>query len=260
MSLLGGKVAIVTGAASGIGRAAAERFVADGASVLAVDLDGEGLGWADDVKEVEAFVGSIAEPDVNVAMVARAVERWGRVDLAFLNAGVLGFGSILDPSLEMFDRNLAVNLMGPIHGLRAVIPALQAAGGGAIVVTASTAALGGDAGLWPYNTTKAAVVNLVRSVAGEMAVQGIRINAVCPGSTMTPMAEALLADAPEFEDIICTKIPMRRWGQAAEIASVVAFLLSDQASYVTGAIIPVDGGLSALTRQLDLPPVGSTPG
>jgi meso-butanediol dehydrogenase / (S,S)-butanediol dehydrogenase / diacetyl reductase len=252
--LLTEKVAIVTGAASGIGHAAALRFAAEGASVLAVDLDEEGLAWTADANCVEPFVGSVADPDVNARMVATAVERWGKLNIAYLNAGVPAVGSVLDPDLDTFSNSLDVNLMGVVHGLRAAAGAMVSSGsGGAIVVTASVSALGGDVGNWAYNVAKAGTMNLVRSAAGELAQLGVRVNAVCPGATVTGMTRDHMEAQPEFFEAIRGQIPMKRWAEPEEIANAALWLASDGASYVTGVALPVDGGVTAMSGMFPVP-------
>lgn len=247
------QVAVVTGAASGIGRAIADRLLAEGARVLAVDVDEDGLGWAGRVDDAEAFVGSVTDRDTATGMVERAVKLWGRLDVAALNAGITPPGSILDPGDEVFDACVEVNLRGVAHGVRAALPVMLQRGGGAIVVTSSTAGLGGDAGAWAYNATKAATVNLVRSAAVEIAHRGVRVNAVCPGPVFTEAAQRFEQAAPELIEVFRTRTPMRRWARPEEVAAVVAFLASADASYVTGVALPVDGGVTAMSGLFPLP-------
>ena len=241
-------VALVTGASSGIGRATAVRLLADGYQVVATDLTPPGTyGPADSFLAIAADASSF---DDNARMVAAAVERFGGLDAVVLNAGVTGAGPIEAFPLEEFDRIVQVDLKGPAYGVRAALPALRAsAGPRSIVVTASTSGLGGDPSMWAYNAAKAGAVNLVRSLAMDLGPEGIRINAVCPGPTVTAMTERLREATPAVASDLVAAIPMQRWGQAEEIAAAAAFLLSSQASFITGVALPVDGGVTATTGQ-----------
>ena len=253
------RVAIVTGAASGIGRAAVERFVVAGMAVVALDLDGDRFDWvseADRSNSVEVVAGDVTDPGVNTRTVEAALQRFGRLDAAVFNAGISMSGDLLDLPMEQFDRALDVNVRAVALGIRSVVPTMRVAGVGRIVVTASTSGLGGDPNMWAYNTSKGAVLNLVRAAAVDLGPDNITVNAVCPGPTETEMT-ARIKEAPELHDRLRRAVPLQRWGQPAEIAAVIAFLVSSEASFVNGAVIPVDGGITASTGQFL--PRGNTP-
>ncbi len=252
---LAGKVVIVTGGASGIGRAAAERLVAEGASVALVDRDEDGVARAVAELGAERALGitaDVATEEGTERYFSAAIERFGRVDGLHANAGVEGPPSPLaEVEPADFDRLMAVNLRGVFLGIRGMLRRLADQGsGGAIVCTASSLGLTGRPGLGPYAASKAAVISLTRTAAMEAGPSGVRVNAVLPGPTATPMItrleETLSPDDPErVRADLRAIIPLGRYGQPREIAALVAWLLSDESSFVNGGVYTVDGGEAA---------------
>jgi NAD(P)-dependent dehydrogenase (short-subunit alcohol dehydrogenase family) len=250
MSGLDGRVAIVTGAGSGLGRASALRLAAEGASVVAVDLDGEKAqatvdAMAGEGLAVRADVSDEAQVD---DYLARAVDRFGRVDLHHLNAGVFGaFAPLPDIAAADFDRVMAVNVRGQFLGLRGAFRRYREQGGrGNVVVTASIASLTGSADLLAYHTSKHAVAGLIRSAAVFGGPLGIRVNGVAPGIVPTDLFAAAATTTGGKNDMEqrASTTPLRRAGTPDEIAGVVAFLLGDDSAYMTGQIVSADGGAS----------------
>ncbi len=242
-----GRVAIVTGAGSGIGLAAARRILALGGRVVAVDLEEKGLASLGTGAAVRTVAGDVTLESTNAAAVA-AAEQLGGLNAVILNAGLPAQGAIDQLDMATFDRVIAVNVRAAVLGVRAALPALRKADAPAIAVTASVSGLGGDPGLWAYNTAKGGVVNFVRSAALELGKQGIRVNAVCPGPTHTGMTTGI-QQAPPVHEELRRHVPLGRWGEAEEIAAVLVFLTSPAASFVNGAIVPVDGGVFAGSAQ-----------
>jgi len=251
-----GKVAIVTGAAGGIGRAAAVRFATDGAKVAAVDLAQSDLDATIDAVakvggEAIALTADVRRDDDVKAYVTGTVEAFGGVDILFNNAGIEGaITPLTDYPEDEFQRVIDINLMGVWRGLKHVAPAMVQRGGGAIVNTASVAGLLGTPMIIAYGASKHAVVGMTKTAAIELAPRGIRVNAVCPSPIETAMMRALEKGLnPEnpgaTHDQIATTMPLGRYGEPEEVAALVAFLCSDDASYITGAAYPVDGGRMA---------------
>lgn len=244
-----GRVVIVTGAASGIGRAAAEIIVGAGGSVVAVDRAAEQLTWADGHDQIATLAGDVSTEETNAAAVAAALEYFGRLDGSVLNAGVSGSGDLIEQSMDDFERSFAVNVRGVVLGVRAATPAMrETSENGAFCVTASTSGIRADPGMWTYNTAKGAVINYVRSAALDLGPMGIRINAVAPGPTETGMTTRL-KEIPQAYEHLRQRMAVQRWARPDEVAQVISFLVSPLASIVTGAIVPADGGISANTGQ-----------
>jgi NAD(P)-dependent dehydrogenase (short-subunit alcohol dehydrogenase family) len=249
--LLDGKVVLITGAASGIGRAASLLFAEEGARLVLADVDDRG---GDEVARLIGGDGAYVHCDVTDpaqvdALVAAAVERFGRLDCAFNNAGIGGASDpVAEYEIEAWDRVLAVNLTGVFLCMRSELRQMVAQGTGAIVNTASVVGVMGYPYLAAYNAAKHGVIGLTRTAAIEYARDGIRVNAVCPGWTETPMVmEGGRAPAsdPEVYAAIAGLVPMKRLGRPVEIATAAAWLCSDAASFVTGQPLVVDGGASA---------------
>ena len=241
---LNGRVAVITGAASGIGAACARTFAAKGAKVVVVDVNASGA------RAVAKEVGGLAiacnianESEVN-ALVAQTERELGPIDVFFNNAGVLGaLKPLVDYPEETFDRVIAVNVKAVWLGMKVVAPLLRARGGGAIVNTASIAGLRGSPNIIAYTASKHAVVGMTRAASLELARHNIRVNAVCPAPIETPMVQELETEIRR--ERLTATIPMRRYGEPHEVAALVAFLASADAAYITGAIYTVDGGAMA---------------
>lgn len=254
MGRIEGKTAIITGGAGGIGTAAVKLFAEEGANVLAVDLDEEQLQRATQSagsNRVSYCVADVTKSEDNQRMVDTAVERYGQVDIFLANAGIEGqVRGLLDYDEETFDRVMAVNVKGVWLGLRSVIPDMLKHGGGSIVITSSVAGLKGGPSITPYVTSKHAVIGLMRSIAKEFARSNIRVNSVNPAPVETRMMRSLEAGmSPGNEDAakqrIAGTIPLNRYADPREIAQVMLFLSSDDASFITGSVYTADGGDTA---------------
>lgn len=249
---LSNKVALITGAGGGIGRASVRKFSAEGASVVAVDSD-ERSGRAI-VDEIRAAGGTAAFTRADVSrsadvqgMVAFAEAQYGALHILFNNAGIFpdADGSVVDTEESVFDHVIAVNLKSVFLGCKHGIPALLRAGGGAIVNTASfVAVLGSATSQCAYTASKGGVLSLTREIAIEFARRGIRANALCPGPVNTPLLQSLLAD-PAAKSRRLVHLPMGRLAEAEEVAAAALYLASDESSYVNGATFMVDGGTAS---------------
>jgi NAD(P)-dependent dehydrogenase (short-subunit alcohol dehydrogenase family) len=247
-----GKTVVVTGAGHGIGRASAMRFAAEGAHVAIVDIrEEEGQLVADECiragHTARAYRADVSDADQVADVVARISGDLGGVDVLHSNAGRLRAGTVEETELEEWNRTLAVNVTSMFLVARSVAPVMLSRGGGAIITTGSISGLFGEPALAAYTASKAAVVNLTRSLAIDYARSGIRVNCVCPGWVDTGFNDPQFAhDGLTDEDIaalIDRTVPMGRQGLPEEMAAAVAFLASDDASYITGQTLVVDGGL-----------------
>jgi NAD(P)-dependent dehydrogenase (short-subunit alcohol dehydrogenase family) len=249
VGLLAGKAAVVTGAAGGIGRGVARELAREGASVLVSDLGSAARGGEETVALIEDEGGTAAFTPCDVtserdcaALVAAALERFGRLDCAVNNAGIAVHKPLADVTEEEYDRVLAVNLKGVFLGMRAQIPAMVERGGGAIVNVASVAGLQAVPLISPYTASKHGIIGLTRNAAKEYGEAGVRVNAVCPNAIRTPLMDA---SPPEFVEELIRPQAIKRVGEPEEVGFAVAYLCSDRAAFVTGVALPVDGGYAA---------------
>jgi 2-keto-3-deoxy-L-fuconate dehydrogenase len=249
---LGAKIALVTGAGRGIGRAIAERFAAEGALVAATQRDageGESLVAALGAERVAFFPADVRHPEAVRALVGQVLKRFGRIDILCNNAGVGLLRSVTDTSDEQYDLVMDTNVRGTFACCREVVPHMLAAGGGSVINIGSVAGLVGYADDAAYCASKGAVLALTRQMALDYSARGVRTNCICPGFVESEMLRTFLEshdDPAATESEIVRLHPIGRLGRAQEIAAVAAFLASDDASFVTGAAIPVDGGLLAM--------------
>lgn len=253
MGRVNGKACVVTGAGSGIGKAIAERLAEEGGSVVCVDLNGDTVAAV--VEGIQATGGTATAVTANVsdraqvdAFMAQCVELYGRIDVLVNNAGVNIPGVFHEVTDDVIEKTLAVNVKGPMYGCRAAIPQMLKQGNGSIVNISSVNGLVSEPFLAVYSASKGAVVMLTRGIALDYAKQGIRCNAICPGWVDTPINYAhaeMLGGLQTVYDNIGSFQPIGRPGEPREIAHLALFLASDEASFLTGSIIPADGGMTA---------------
>ncbi len=260
MARLDGKVAVITGATGGIGSAAARLFASEGARLTLIDLDEAAL--QDAVRSIgedrsSYVVADVSRPEQAQAYIDAAVSRWGGIDALLANAGIEGtLSPIPDYPAEVFDRVMAVNVRGVWLGIKYAVPAMRERGGGSIVITSSTAGIGGTPEMSAYTTSKHAVIGLMRTAALEGAPFNIRVNTVNPSPIETRMMrsiEELRAAALDDSSVtietakqaFAERIPLQRYGNPEEVARMMLFLVSDDSSFCTGGVYMVDGGRSA---------------
>lgn len=248
------KVVLLTGAAGEIGAAAARHFVTEGAKVMLADINETPL--RDLALELGADATGIVRVDVtdetsNADMVAATIDRFGQLNAFVANAGTESkISQIEDSDASDFDRVMAINVRGPYLGIKAAVPALKASGGGSILITSSGAGVKGAANMVPYNTSKHAVIGMMRCLALELGPFGIRVNTINPGPIESRMMSSIASGfgpdgSAAFDDFVTAATPLGRYGLPAEMAPMMSFLISDEASYCSGGVYMNDGGNSA---------------
>jgi len=255
MGMLDGRVAFVTGGASGMGRASSLRFAAEGARVVVADIQ-EAAGQAV-VDEIEAAGGEavfhrtdVTSEDDVAGLVARAVGEFGALHIAYSNAGVGGPDGFEDAAVAELDHAWAVNLRAAVLAAKHALPAVRKAGGGSLLMTSSGTAIRGRVGNEVYSALKAGVTNFTATLAQSVAADGIRVNAIAPGWIRTPMMEAAVPGREEELARVLPLIqPLARQGTPADIAAAALFLVSDEARFITGVTLPVDGGLLTIAPE-----------
>ena len=244
---LEGRTVLITGAARGMGRAAATRFVEEGARVLCGDLlDEEGKQLADELGEAATYVHLDVTSDEDWGAAVAAGERqFGRIDALVNNAGILSFAALDQMTRDDYQRVIDVNQIGVLLGMKYTAPAIERAGGGAIVNVSSVEGLGGGAFLTAYTSTKFAVRGLTKAAAWELGSKAIRVNSIHPGAIRTQMIESQPGFGDQAVQFMGSRTALKRMGTAEDVAGVVVFLVSDDAAYMTGAEVAIDGGVTA---------------
>jgi 2-hydroxycyclohexanecarboxyl-CoA dehydrogenase len=243
MGRLEDKIAIVTGGGQGIGRAIAGKLAAEGATVVVTDLDeASAKETADALPGAVAIRADVTDRQGVQAMISRVVERFGRVDVLVNNAGWDKASPFVDSDPDDWDRAIAVNLYGVLHTCKAVLPLMAERGSGAVVNLGSDAGRVGSTDEAVYSAAKGGIIAFTKSLAREMARHQVRINCVCPGPTDTALFASFAG--PKLREALTRAIPFRRLGQPDDVANVVAFLASDEASFITGQTVSVSGGLT----------------
>ena len=244
------KTAIITGAGSGLGQAAAIRLAKEGINIAAVDINEKGgRETVETAKQngVDALFikADVSNPEDVKSYVEQTIEHFGSIDYFFNNAGISGSGSyFLDSKIEEIQQIVNINLMGALYGVRYVAEAMLKNGGGSIVNTASSAGVIGQDSVVTYSATKHGIIGLTKSMVAEYAKDGLRVNAIAPGPTETPMVKAFYEANPSMKENATKGIPQRRLGTPEEVAELVTFLLTSEAQYINGEVIRIDGGFT----------------
>jgi len=244
------KVAIITGAGSGLGQATALRLAEEGVNIVVVDVNEKGGNeTVEMVKKAGAdsiFIkANVTNPEEVKNYVDQTVEKFGTIDYFFNNAGISGSGGFfLDTDIKEIDQIVGINLLGALYGVRYVAEVMLKNGGGSIVNTASSAGVIGQDSVVTYSATKHGIVGMTKSLVAEYAKDGLRVNAIAPGPTETPMVREFYAANPEMKENATSGIPQKRLGTPEEVAELVTFLLTSKAQYINGEVIRIDGGFT----------------
>lgn len=244
------KVAIITGGGSGLGQATAVRMAEEGVNIVVVDVNEKGGNETVELvkaKGVDAMLvkADVSKPEDVKNYVDKTVEKFGTINYFFNNAGISGSGVFfLDSSIEEIEKIVGINLLGALYGVRYVAEVMLKNGGGSIVNTASSAGVIGQDSVVTYSATKHGIVGLTKSMVAEYAKDGLRVNAIAPGPTETPMVKAFYEANPEMKANATGGIPQKRLGTPEEVAELVAFLLTSKAEYINGEVIRIDGGFT----------------
>lgn len=246
-----GKTAIITGGGSGLGQSTAVRMAQDGINIAVVDISEKGGNETVELVKAAGADAIFIKADVSKAeevknYVDKTVEHFGSIDYFFNNAGISGSGKyFLDTTVEEIEQIVGINLLGALYGLRYVSEVMLKNGGGSIVNTASSAGVIGQDAVVTYSATKHGIVGMTKSLVAEYAKDGLRVNAVAPGPTETPMVKKFFADNPEMKENATGGIPQKRLGTPEEVAELVTFLLTSKAQYINGEVIRIDGGFTS---------------
>jgi NAD(P)-dependent dehydrogenase (short-subunit alcohol dehydrogenase family) len=247
-----GKSALVTGAAAGIGRATADLFAREGARLVVADINSDGLSTlrgslANVTDDVALVTADVSKPEDARRMIAVAVEQYGRLDIAIANAGIIPLASVVEATADDWEEVMAIDGRGMFLTCKYAIEQMLTTGGGSIVCLSSISGVAGQARQSTYGPAKFVASGLTKHLAVEWASHGIRVNAVAPGTINTERVQRLPEEpgGPEYLEAIKAAHPMGRLGEPSEVANAILFLASDEASFITGAILPVDGGFLA---------------